>query len=689
MSSSLLFLMGSGAGAGSPAQLILDPPVSSTVSSITYYAFGFDRLVSGYSGNTVRLKRLSDNAQADFGCTSIGLFDYTAVTTWASGANVDVVKFYDQKGSATELIATGTVSFIRSSVVKRFGTTLDSDTLLVRDPDNGGVGAYLGSANDGAFYTGALTIPQSTTGLEIHYLFSPEERKMDGTYKASDPWGANNDSEYFMCYGTTSNTISHQTGGDWRDIIAVSAGSTDFVLNGDKMSYRQYSQQVITYALGSSSFSVYDRGKKTTTNYAGTNITSIPAGGLNNGGLFIGGNKGANLTSVAATARHNGIFGGVILTQALSDAQRYELRAKLAAVGQQHYIRSRADIEAYFTEMFIGKDASSGTWAGRLGACTLELNTSVVAEGTPNWQYNYELPGIGIKGLRAPPINAGSPAGAGNLANAANSMKATSTYFAGKTKGSVWAVVHSEYSGNNLASYIGQATGNGRDSVNLSLKLGFDHNTVAAQIQWAASRDPNGLTGVRKRADRTQFGAAIYDGQNQALGKYNRNVANIALIFGETISGYTWTESTWAGTDGSAPYLLDAPVINNVKDKITYELKDSHWYSHFTTWEAPAGYSRSDTLTNRENLRLQSDNWSYIATDVNPVGHRDGQIANNPYGVVCDSDDNAYLMTINSDSQPVWCGPRFLMAFAEEPLTYEQVMICKTNEYKFIGESAV
>lgn len=101
--------------------LALDSPITTSLSSATYYAFGFDRLVDGFSGSTVRLKRLSDNAESDFGVDSAGVFNLAAVEAWRGGADVNMVYVYDQMGSADKLITLGTVAFIRSNVAKRFG----------------------------------------------------------------------------------------------------------------------------------------------------------------------------------------------------------------------------------------------------------------------------------------------------------------------------------------------------------------------------------------------------------------------------------------------------------------------------------------------------------------------------------------------------------------------------------------
>ena len=73
MLSAMLYNPFGQSGGSSPSVVSLDPPVESSISSDTYHAYGFDRMVEGFSGDTVRLKRLSDNAESDFGFQQVNL----------------------------------------------------------------------------------------------------------------------------------------------------------------------------------------------------------------------------------------------------------------------------------------------------------------------------------------------------------------------------------------------------------------------------------------------------------------------------------------------------------------------------------------------------------------------------------------------------------------------------------------
>ena len=242
---------------------------------------------------------------------------------------------------------------------------------------------------------------------------------------------------------------------------------------------------------------------------------------------------------------------------------------------------------------------------------------------------------------------------------------------------------YSESSGNNLPKVIAQGTGTGRDLVNTSISIGFDHSAPSAINSFASSRDASSLMGTRHKEDESLFGATIYDGLNQATGKYNRNTPHVKHTYGETISAVVWNAAEWANA-GSQPYNLDAPVVAPLKDNISFSQKDTALLLQISTFSAPVAYNRADAYATRKTLRLQSDNWSYVSNTA-PLGHRDGDISHNPYGGVVDSDDNAYIMTQNSTgTYPAFCGTRYFVGFCNDPLTMEQSEKLQVNLYKVL-----
>ena len=65
-------------------------------------AYGITRLVAGYNGYAVTIKRSSDNTSQDFGFKSNGELD-DAAKTFVSGTVGYITKFYDQSGNANHI----------------------------------------------------------------------------------------------------------------------------------------------------------------------------------------------------------------------------------------------------------------------------------------------------------------------------------------------------------------------------------------------------------------------------------------------------------------------------------------------------------------------------------------------------------------------------------------------------------
>jgi hypothetical protein len=69
-----------------------------TVSSAA--AYSLRKLRSGYTGSAIRVRRSSDNAEADIGFDSAGNLDTTALLTFIGSGNGFVTTWYDQSGNA-------------------------------------------------------------------------------------------------------------------------------------------------------------------------------------------------------------------------------------------------------------------------------------------------------------------------------------------------------------------------------------------------------------------------------------------------------------------------------------------------------------------------------------------------------------------------------------------------------------
>jgi len=68
-------------------------------------AYSVRLLKSDYTGNAIRVRRSSDNAESDIGFSS-GNLDTSALTSFCSGTNGFVTTWYDQSGNARDVIQT-------------------------------------------------------------------------------------------------------------------------------------------------------------------------------------------------------------------------------------------------------------------------------------------------------------------------------------------------------------------------------------------------------------------------------------------------------------------------------------------------------------------------------------------------------------------------------------------------------
>ena len=77
-----------------------------TLGVTTYAAFSIRKVRGAYSGGCLRLRRSSDNAEADIGFGADGWLDTDAVTTHLGGANGFIRTWYDQSGNGRDLVQT-------------------------------------------------------------------------------------------------------------------------------------------------------------------------------------------------------------------------------------------------------------------------------------------------------------------------------------------------------------------------------------------------------------------------------------------------------------------------------------------------------------------------------------------------------------------------------------------------------
>jgi len=103
---------GGGGGAAPFVGLLDDYPTAAA-------AYSLRKLRNGYSGNAIRVRRSSDNAESNIGFVD-NVLDTATLTTFASGTNAFITNFYDQSGNGVDLfrsVAVGQPQIVASGVI--------------------------------------------------------------------------------------------------------------------------------------------------------------------------------------------------------------------------------------------------------------------------------------------------------------------------------------------------------------------------------------------------------------------------------------------------------------------------------------------------------------------------------------------------------------------------------------------
>jgi Alpha-L-arabinofuranosidase B, catalytic len=126
-------------------------------------AFSISKLFSTYSGHAIRVRRDSDNTEADFGFVS-GVIDIAGINTFISGANGFISKWYDQSGNGKDAVQATTTSqpkiimnVLNGLPAIRFDGA--SSTLLT--------GSFLDNSFDKSF-TSVTLASKTGTGFTLH-----------------------------------------------------------------------------------------------------------------------------------------------------------------------------------------------------------------------------------------------------------------------------------------------------------------------------------------------------------------------------------------------------------------------------------------------------------------------------------------------------------------------------------------
>lgn len=314
---------------GETGGVALDPAITLAMVDRSQLAFGFDRLVEGYAGRSVRLQRSGDGDQADFGfAPATGVFDLPAVLAWAGAASVTVVRFYDQMGGRKTLDASDpdSIGFLRNGAARRFSTDWSrADGQLALQTSGGGVGCRV---DGGGYFTLAKSGITVEAGLEFHVLAAPLSRKKAKTTADPAALDATATPECVFSYGTgASNYFRFIFGGGTSPGIlrrlGTGAGGTDQSLPG-LPNAKKMGQVVLSARLGAGDVSLHVHGRTPVS--AETSRGNVAANaGLSNGQLRVG-------EGFAPGIPGNMLFGAIIVTEGLAERERTYLQCCLNAV---------------------------------------------------------------------------------------------------------------------------------------------------------------------------------------------------------------------------------------------------------------------------------------------------------------------------------------------------------------------
>jgi hypothetical protein len=230
------------ARASTSAVLILDSGIAAPLIAVSCN----DRLRAAYTGALIRVRRSSDNAEADIGYTAGNVLDRTALTAHCGVVDCFVTTEYDQSGNGRnmtqttaanqpQIVTTGTINVSGGNVVMTNIAANGSDGLTRAD-----AGGLTGNHDLTMFWLGfSTTIPGTTAmqriGDSAGYTLAHSGADIDTT------WGSN----------PGDNIWTTSSGTAYRYVITSYSSSTngDAVYeNGVTLSHTTYATAAIVLA---------------------------------------------------------------------------------------------------------------------------------------------------------------------------------------------------------------------------------------------------------------------------------------------------------------------------------------------------------------------------------------------------------------------------------------------------------
>jgi hypothetical protein len=245
---SLLLLVGCVCALGVARGATRDAPFASAEATIspaadsllldqypdTYAAYSLRRLRSDYQGPAIRVRRASDSAEQDFGFTSGGNLDVSAIESFLGGSDGTVVTWYSQvegmpslTGNPGPEIASGGTVHLDAEGLPQLYFPLDSGKLN-----------YSGAS------TSISTVDQTTiAALDVESIGNENFGVISELESANDFRLYAKNGEKYWAVGDGSNI---QELAPWeKDIVAVSVGPTEKVMyrNDSNIDRRTYSTE--------------------------------------------------------------------------------------------------------------------------------------------------------------------------------------------------------------------------------------------------------------------------------------------------------------------------------------------------------------------------------------------------------------------------------------------------------------
>ncbi|MEM0951939.1 MAG: hypothetical protein AAGI66_07335 [Cyanobacteria bacterium P01_H01_bin.74] len=439
-------------------------------ASSTYNAFGFERLIENYTGNVVRLKRLSDDTESDFGTNDDYTFNLNAVNIWRDGAAVNFVHFKCQTGSTKTLDGYGDIPFCNAAGnVTRMGTNWSSTDGQLSLSGQGAIALNMSGANQ---YLGMdETDVDMTNGLDVCTLYMPMNRKSNDGYFPGSNGDVGTTFEFRAENNTTSSSSNFLRDTIWNGTAqrgfrnGPTGTSIDFQTasndgpGGLSGVMKRYSTQVITVTCSNAKVGRYQNGIYSTESIPDAGMQTDNAA-LTGGSLSIGHRPSVSFQDMESS------FAAIILNQALPDATKFQIHSKLALMAHYNHAMTSSQLEGMFDEIVKFNTANSST--GVLTGQNSKFAAQVKTTGTPSWQYNHEA-FSGITGLRRDDRD-----------NEDNQFESTNDYFTDAREMSFLAIWHPEETPiYDLFSYTKAAETNGYgDNDDCAFSMGRDHSAV-------------------------------------------------------------------------------------------------------------------------------------------------------------------------------------------------------------------